>query len=145
METWKALFAGRIPKDFYEVQLTNGEENGLQIELESKSYCIRLYFGVVQAVRMLDEGIVQEGVYDDAMIEKYKPDAFCNVIYEVQDGEFLGQIHKMSGEYGAVFDFKHYLVITSNYVIDIVSQWEPTIEVKRRRRLKRIRMRGKYG
>lgn len=47
--------------------------------------CVMIKFGVVQAVRMLDEGIVQSSLYCDKEIQKYKETGFQNVIYEVQD------------------------------------------------------------
>ncbi len=86
-------------------------------------------FGIVQAVRMLDEGIVQSDLYSDSEIKKYKEDGFSNVIYEVQQGEFAKQINHMSNGYGEILNLKHYVVITQNYNVDIVTEWEPTVEV----------------
>lgn len=58
MERWKEVFVGSIPQENYQTQITNGEDKGLVIELRSNSNNIVLNFGVVQAIRMLDEGIV---------------------------------------------------------------------------------------
>ena len=58
MERWKEVFAGIIPKAVYQMQLINGEKQGLTIELSSGHTCVRISFGAVLAVRMLDEGIV---------------------------------------------------------------------------------------
>ena len=33
--------------------------------------------------------------------------------------------------YGAVLNLKHYVVITQNYNIDIITEWEPTIEISK--------------
>ena len=84
---------------------------------------------MVQAVRMLDEGIVQNGLYSDTEIKRYKGDNFSNVIYKVQHGEFSKQINQISDGYGEILDLKHYVVITQNYNVDIVTEWEPTIEI----------------
>lgn len=132
MERWKEVFVGEIPKAAYQMQLINGEEQGLTIKLSSSHICVAIKFGIVQAMRMLDEGIVQSSLYCDNEIQKYKDNDFQNVIYEVQDGEFANQINKISDGYGQALDLKHYVVITQNYNVDIVTEWEPRIEMKRK-------------
>ena len=86
-------------------------------------------FGVVQAIRMLDEGIVQNELYSYNEVEKFKKDGFKNVIYEVTGGEFAKQIQNISDEYWETLDAKHYVVITQNYNIDIITEWEPEINI----------------
>lgn len=129
MEKWEEVFAGKIPKAVYQMQLINGERQGLTIELLSANVCVMIKFGAVQAVRMLDEGIVQSDLYSDSEIKKYKEDGFSNVIYEVRQGEFAKQIKQVSDGYGDILNLKHYVVITQNYNVDIVTEWEPTVEV----------------
>ena len=58
MERWKEVFINKIPKGVYQLQMSNGEEQGLTIELSKSNLCVWIQFGAVQAVRMLDEGIV---------------------------------------------------------------------------------------
>jgi len=129
MEKWREIFIGEIPKDDYEMHLTNGEKQGLIIELSGSQACVTIKFGIVYAVRMLDEGIVQSDLYCDSEINKYKNNKFQNVIYEVQNGEFGKQINRISDGYGNFLNLKHYVVITQNYNVDIVTEWEPTIQV----------------
>ena len=129
MEKWKEVFIGTIPKAVYQVQLINGEKQGLTIKLLSSQTCVMFNFGMVQAVRMLDEGIVQSNLYSENEIRKYKDNDFQNIIYEVQDGKFLEQINQISDGYGEALNLKHYVVITQNYNIDIATEWEPTIEI----------------
>lgn len=131
MEKWKEVFVGTIPNAVYQVQLINGEKQGLTIELSSSQICVMINFGMVQAVRMLDEGIVQSNLYSENEIQKYKDNDFQNIIYEVQDGEFAEQINQISDGYGEVLNLKHYVVITQNYNIDIVTEWKPTIEISK--------------
>ena len=131
MENWKEVFVGTIPKAVYQMQLINGEKQGLIIELSSSHTYVLINFGMVQAVRILDEGIVQSNLYSDNEIQKYKDNDFQNIIYEVQDGEFLGQINQISDGYGEVLNLKHYVVITQNYTVDIVTEWELTIEISK--------------
>lgn len=111
------------------MQLINGEEQGLIIELSSASARVMIKFGVVHAVRMLDEGIVQRDLYSDSEIKSYKEDGFSNVIYEVQEGEFGKQINQIVDGYGEYLNLRHYVVITQNYNVDIITECEPTVEI----------------
>lgn len=129
MEKWQEVFVGKIPKADYQVQMINGEKQGLVIELSNSHVCVRIKFGIVHAVRMLDEGIVQSKLYSDNEVEKYRNNNFQNVIYEVQGGEFGKQISEMSDGYAEFLNLKHYIVITLNYNIDIVTECEPMIEI----------------
>ena len=130
MEKWNDVFSGMIPSGDYTVNIVNGEETGLVIELKNNNNIVVIKFGSVSAVRMLDEGMVQDDVYDDKAISDVKRSKFKNIIYEVFDGKFRNYINKISGGYGKALDLKHYVVITLNYCVDIVSQWEPEISVK---------------
>ena len=129
MKNWHEVFIGKIPKAVYQMQLINGEKQGLIIELSSADVCVMIKFGIVHAVRMLDEGIVQSGLYSESEIKRYKEDGFSNVIYEVKHGEFAKHINQVSGGYGKALNLKHYVVITQNYNVDIVTEWEPPVEV----------------
>ncbi|MBQ9767783.1 MAG: hypothetical protein IJW37_06750 [Lachnospiraceae bacterium] len=129
MEKWHEVFSDRIPKGVYQMQLIDGENQGLIMELTCNQVCVMINFGMVQAVRMLDEGIVQNSLYSDSEIRKYKDNNFQNIIYEVHGGQFGKQVNDISNGYGAFLNLKHYVVITQNYNIDVITQWEPTIEI----------------
>lgn len=129
MEKWKEVFNGIIPVDIYQVEIINGEETGLIIKLLGRSNQVIFKFGVVLAVRMFEEGVVQVGVYSDYEIEKFKDSNFQNVIYEVQNGEFGKKVLEISGGYLNIFDLKHYIMITQNYNLDIITEFEPDIEI----------------
>ncbi len=128
MERWKEIFVGKIPNGVYQVQMINGEKQGLIVELSNDDICILIKFGLAQAVQMLDEGIVQCNLYSEIELAKYREDSFKNVIYEVQNGSFGKQINDISGGYGEILGLRHYIIITQNYNIDIVTEWEPSIE-----------------
>ena len=129
MENWNVVFDGIIPQDNYQTQIINGEDKGLIIELKSNNQHVIINFGVVQAIIMLDEGIVQNELYSYNEVEKFKKDGFKNVIYEVTGGEFAKQIQNISDGYWESLDAKHYVVITQNYNIDIITEWEPEINI----------------
>lgn len=48
MEKWKEVFIGTIPKAVYQVQLINGEKQGLTIKLLSSQTYVMINFGMVQ-------------------------------------------------------------------------------------------------
>lgn len=129
MEKWKEAFVGIVPQGNYQTKITNGEDKGLVIELRSNNNIIILNFGIIQAVRMLDEGIVQKGLYSDSEVERFKKEGFKNVIYEVVDGEFLKQVENIADGYWETLDAKHYVIITQNYNIDIITECEPEINI----------------
>lgn len=129
MEKWKEVFVGMIPQEKYETAISNSENKGLVIELRSNINKVVLNFGAVQAIRILDEGIVQKELYSDIQVERFKGEGFKNVIYEVVDGEFSKQIENIADGYWEVLDAKHFIVITQNYNIDIITEWDPEIKV----------------
>jgi len=128
MERWKEVFNGMIPQDVYQVIAINGEEKGLILKLKSHYHCIILSFGMIQAIRMLDEGIVQTELYDNEEIARLRKSDFRNVIYEVQGGQFEKEMKKIAGGYWDALEIKHYVVITQNFNIDILTEWEPEIK-----------------
>ena len=99
------------------------------MELESNDCHVVMNFGFVRAVQMLDEGIVQNELYSESEIEKFKKDNFKNVIYQVEEGKFAKQIQDVADGLWETLDVKHYVVITQNYNIDIITEWEPEIDV----------------
>lgn len=129
MEQWEEIYKSTIPVGKYETLVKNGEESGLFIKLESIEYVISISFGVVSAFRVLDEGMVLEGLFDEDEISKYKRNNFSNTIYKIQGGEFSNFIKKTSNELYDYLDLKHYIIITMNYVIEIISKWEPSLEI----------------
>lgn len=129
MEEWQEVFVGQIPQGNYQTQVINGEEKGLILDLKNKDHHIVLDFGFVRAIRMLDEGIVQDHIYSESQTGKYKKDRFQYIIYQVTDGEFSKQIQQAAGEYWEIMKLKHDIVVTQSYNIDIITEWEPEITI----------------
>ena len=98
----------------YQTQILNGEKQGLIVELYGSHFCVIIKFGMIQAMRMLDEGIVQDNLYSKNEIKRYKDNNFRNVIYEIKEGEFGKQINAISNGYAECLRLKHYIVITQN-------------------------------
>lgn len=129
MEKWNEIYEGIIPIGEYLVEITNGEEKGLIIKLESIVNLVKIDFGEVQAIRVFDEGILLQGIFKESEVGKFKENNFPNTIYRIVNGEFENSVRKISGEIYDILNLKHYVIITLNYVIEIISQWEPEIKV----------------
>ncbi|MBC1454525.1 hypothetical protein HB791_11270 [Listeria welshimeri] len=132
MEIWKDTFIKQIPKDEYTIDLNNGEEEGLKIVLNGENDChkVLLDFGAVSSYRLLDEGIVlNENLFNQDEVEKYKKNNFQSTIYRIENGEFSKFINDISNDMFDVYGMKHFIIITLNYVIEVVSSFEPTIKI----------------
>ena len=129
MEIWQAVFPDIIPKDNYQTQLSNGRFQGLILELKGRFHCVDLKFGIVQAIRILDEGIVQNDLYSCSSLSNLKSEGFKDIIYEVIDGEFGKQIQNISCGYYDALEERHYVIITNDYNIDVVTEWQPEITI----------------
>ena len=123
MEVWKEYRKGEIPKGNYKAEVICGDSDGLRIELRSKENRLVLDFGICDAVRIVERKFLDMGLYEN--IETLKKDNFSNVIYEVENGQYLNEIKLYSG---GLFDdpyTKQYTVITENLYIDTIYDGEP--------------------
>lgn len=132
MEQWEEVNQTIIPFGEYQTKVKNGEKSGLFIQLESKEYIINIKFGAVTAFRMLDEGIVMEGLFEEKEVLKYRETNFSNTIYKVREGEFGRTIKNVSNGLYDALGLEHYIIITMNYLIEVITKWEPNIEVLRK-------------
>lgn len=129
MEKWVEVFAGQIPKDKYEMLLQNSEKEGLKITLTSSAHKVILAFGAVSAVRILDEGIALDDLFDEERIKALRDREFDDIIYQMTDGEFDDFVKKAAGELYDCFRFKHYVIVSLNYIVEVITQWAPDIIV----------------
>ena len=129
MEVWQTAFENKIPPGHYTIELQNGEEKGLIIKLISIKSNVLLNFGVVSAFRVLDEGVALNGLFDDEQINKFRNTGFVNVIYQVAEGNFDHFIQQIGGGLYEYLNLKHYVVISENYIVEIITEWEPNIQL----------------
>lgn len=130
MEQWNEIFKGYIPQGNYSVSILSGEEKGLVIKLVDGETVIHLNFGLVQAFRVVEEGLVQTQLYFNKELSNYSSNNFQNVIYELVGGQFGQQMEDVSLGYSKIINMRHFLLITQNYNIDILSEGLPEIIVK---------------
>lgn len=132
MEKWRDTFANQIPKDVYTVDLSFGEDSGLRITLngEKNENVVLIDFGAISSYSLLDEGILLSGDhFNSAEIEKNKATDFKSTIYEIESGKYSKFINNISNGLFSIYDMKHYIIITLNYVIEVASSFEPIIKV----------------
>ncbi len=127
MEKWEEYFKDTIPKAAYKTNIRFGEKNGLIIELLNDDDIITIEFGNIISFRVLDEGFVQTDIYCREEIEKYKQRNFENVIYKVDGGKYAKDIIEIAGGYLDIIDYYHFIIITQNYNIDIITEYLPEI------------------
>ena len=129
MEVWQTAFENKIPPGHYTIELQNGEEKGLIIKLISIKSNVLLNFGAVSAFRVLDEGVALNGLFDDEQINKFRNTGFVNVIYQVAEGNFDHFIQQIGGGLYGYLNLKHYVVISENYIVEIITEREPNIQL----------------
>ncbi|GGC84989.1 hypothetical protein [Enterococcus wangshanyuanii] len=134
MEKWIDRFSGLIPHcgHDYLVSIKSGDIDGLVLELEygkDEKEKVVIDFFATKAMRVADEGMYLREIFCDEEIEKFKGQGFKSVIYEIQDGDFGNFIKKTSGGLYEHLNMKHYIIITLNYVIDVISVVDPEITI----------------
>ena len=131
-EFWQDCFRGQIPRETYEMQLIQGEQQGLVIHLYGSVHHVTLDFGNVQAINILDEGIQLNdppGVTFVNQAELHRS-GFPDTLYLVKNGAYAAYVKACMGTnlYEAT-NLRQYTLVTRNYVVEIICGTEPTITV----------------
>lgn len=129
IEQWQEVFKSQIPKDQYAVILQHSESQGLILNLQSQKYQVVIDFGVVSAFRVVDEGMILNDAAQDKTMLNFRETKFKNVIYRITGGDFSEYIRRIGGNLYNLLELKHYLVVSENYVFDVITAWEPELEV----------------
>lgn len=131
-EIWQDCFRGRIPRETYEMQLLQGEQQGLVIHLYGSFHHVTLDFGNVQAINILDEGVQLHdppGVTFVNQAELHRA-GFPNTLYQVENGAYAAYIKACMGTnlYKAM-NLRQYTLVTRNYAVEVICGAEPIITV----------------
>ena len=129
MENWKEYRKEEIPRGKYKAKVVCGDSHLLTVELKSDKARIILEFGIGEAIRISERKFVDLDMYEN--IEDLKKDNFSNVIYEVEDGNYLKEIELYSAGVLDSTGTKQYTIITDNLLIDAVYLGEPSSLLKR--------------
>ena len=117
----------KIPKDKYELIRTVQDCEGTVIILEGYKYKLNIKFGFVDALRICDEGRRIKTYNEVKGIEEYRKDFNGIPIYTVSNSKFYKWI--VDESIGFYTDCTHYVVITINDIVDIISSEPPSITI----------------
>lgn len=127
-EIWTDSFPGKIPKQNYSAQIINGEEMGLVIQLYGQDYDAVIDFGIIAGLQIFDEGTLLHCSNNDEVL---KQNDFPSTIYLVENGAFGRYTADCMGlELYHDMKCRQYNIVTNNYLISVISQWEPDITVQ---------------
>ena len=131
-EFWQDSFHGQIPREAYEMQLLQGEQQGLVIHLYGPIHSVTLNFGNVQAVNILDEGVQLHdptGVTFVNQAELHRS-GFSDTLYRVENGAYAAYIKVCMGtDLYEAMNLRQYNLVTLNYIVEIICFAEPIITV----------------
>lgn len=131
--SWKEVKKGQIPAGTYHIATINSQETGFYVTLVDNSCnChVNICFSSAFAVRMLEKQVIPDGLYPSSILQKYRQNAFENVIYEIDNGEFGRFFKEAPGmrQRARAIHAKHYLLIGDDHVIEVLSDSEPDIVV----------------
>ena len=131
-ELWHDSFHGQIPRETYDMQLLQGEPQGLVIKLYGSLHHVTLDFGNVQAINILDEGVQLHdppGVTLANQAELHRS-GFPDTLYRVGNGAYAAYLKAcMSADLYEAMNLRQYTLVTRNYVVEIICAAEPTITV----------------
>lgn len=131
-ELWNEACKGEIPPAAYRAAAITSDRSTLTISLENAKYRITADFDRTIAIRMLDKRIIPDGTYSASELERFRKDGYQNVIYRIQDGEFASFIKQGQRAKALSMNSQHYIIITENYAVEIISEKEPHIIVSKK-------------
>ena len=131
-EFWQDRFRDQIPRETYEMQLLQGEQQGLVIHLYGSAHHVTLDFGIVQAINILDEGVQLHdppGVTFVNQAELHRS-GFPDTLYQVENGAYAAYLKACIGtDLYEAMNLRQYNLVTLNYVVEIICSAEPIITV----------------
>ena len=127
MEKWIMYRGCMIPDDCYEVINTVVNSDGTIIVLEGEKYHLSINFIYTEVVMLCDEGRRIKTYLSREELQEYRIDFKGNPIYEVINSEFEGWIKEQSLD--LFHSYKHYVIITQNDVIDILTRDKPNVNI----------------
>ena len=131
-EFWQDSFHGQIPRETYEMQLLQGEQQGLVIHLYGSAHHVTLDFGNVQAVNVLDEGVRLNELPSVTFVNQAELHraGFPDTLYLVENGAYAAYVKAcMSADLYEAMSLRQYTLVTLNYVVEIICAAEPDITV----------------
>ena len=129
-EEWIKIVKDDIPEGEYVVTSLIQDTNGTKILLDDEQYMINIFFdgipvlirSAVEGIRMQTWGNVQLKYNDKFIFRK-------SFFFEIKNSDLIKWCIQESCGLYEEYQLKHYCIVTSEEMIDIVSTFEPTVQV----------------
>lgn len=134
-EIWRNLFVDVIKNDIYDLVSIQYDYTGLAIVYVGSSHNLKINFeGHVDVFRKLDEFACLSIYENTEGLPMFRRNVKGNPFFRVKNSNLLKEIGILSGGidggfYSEDLGKKHYCLVTRNEIIDIIYNWEPTIEI----------------
>ena len=131
-EFWHDSFHGQIPRETYEMQLLQGEQQGLVVHLYGSLHHVTLNFGNVHAINILDEGVQLHDPPGVTFVNQSELHCagFPDTLYQVENGAYAAYIKAcMSTDLYEAMNLRQYTLVTLNYVVEVICGTEPIITI----------------
>lgn len=129
-EDWIKIRSHNLPKGEFLVTSLVQDAMGTKIKLDNEEYIVEILFdGIPALLRSAVEGLRLATCIDVQL--KYDDDFYFReeFFYEVKNSKLVKWcVEESCGSYSAS-ELRHYCIVTSEELIDIVSTFEPTIKV----------------
>lgn len=124
MEKWYEIEKDRIPFGDYSIDCYLSDSGELRIKFIGVER-FEIQIGNVVAFRIIDESSELRDPYAVVGLAKNRPKYLTNYVYEVENAEFGDLIKNIDRDESK---FRHYKMMSMNYLIDIVSDCKLHIE-----------------
>ena len=131
-EFWQDCFRDQIPRENYEMQLIQGEQQGLVIQLYGSLHHVTLNFGNAQAVNILDEGVQLHDLPGVTLVNQAELQhaGYSDTLYQVENGAYAAYTKACMGtDLYEAMNLRQYTLVTRNYAVEIICAAEPNITV----------------
>ena len=93
MEIWTPAFPDIFSENNYDIELTNGDKNGLIITLLGERETIRLNFGIITAFQMYEENL-NGGDYSFDELKRFQETHCRDRVYKIKKRQILRNCQK---------------------------------------------------
>lgn len=126
MEQWQQYLSDKIKNDDYEVYEISRNEFGTSIKLVGLINELHLHFDFVDSLRFTDEGRRLATYNDVEQLQIYRKTFKGNPIFLVKNSNYIDWLNTESAGFIGAVD--HFVIVTRNDIIDIISNESPRIE-----------------
>jgi len=126
MEQWQQYLSEKIKNDDYEVYEISRNEHGTSIKLTGLVNDLHLHFDFVDSLRFTDEGRRIATYNDVEKLQEYRETFKGNPFFIIKNSAYIEWLNIES--VGFIGKVNHFVIVTRNDIVDIISSEPPRIE-----------------